>query len=101
MIYAKFINENSIEIAPRVLRDDAKTYSNPLPETLANFGYLPLIETEMPVQAGYYFTKYYKTNGDTVTVAWEKHENPVEPEYESENEQETTEPTESENESAE
>lgn len=119
-MYVKLINEKTIENAPRVLRDDEKTYSNPLPEILAEFGYLPLIEFEMPVEDGFYFTKHYESDGDVVTVVWDKHEIPqpepeespaenVSDEAESgqenvqneENEQEITEPMESEDESAE
>lgn len=105
MTYAKFINENSIEIAPIVLRDDKKTYSNPLPEKLAEFGYLPLIETEMPNKSGFSYTYHYETDGESVIRVWDEHENPPMPEPEPvvEPEQEITEPetTESENESAE
>lgn len=124
-MYVKLINEKTIENAPRVLRDDEKTYSNPLPETLAEFGYLPLVDAEMPEMDGYFFTKHYECDGNTVTVVWDKHEiQEPEPEPEtmtpqespaenvsdepesgqenvSEPENEQTEPMESENESAE
>ena len=120
-MYVKLINEKTIENAPRVLRDDEKTYSNPLPETLAASGYLPLVETKMPEMDGYFFTKHYESDGNKVTVVWDKHEiqepetltpqeSPAEnvsdepenrPENVSEPENEQTEPMESENEFAE
>ena len=122
-MYVKLINEKTIENAPRVLRDDEKTYSNPLPETLAEFGYLPFVETKMPEMDGYFFTKHYESDGNKVTVVWDKHEilqdepetatpeeSPAEnvsdePESGQENvsepENEQTEPMESENESEE
>ncbi len=112
-MYVKLINEKTIETAPRVLRADEKTYSNPLPETLAEFGYLPFVETEMPEIDGYFFTKHYESDGNKVTVVWDKHEilqdepETVTPEespaenVSDEPENKQTEPMESENEFAE
>lgn len=95
-MYVKLINEKTIETAPRVLRNDEKTYSNPSPETLAEFGYLPFVETKMPEIDGYFFTKHYESDGNKVTVVWDKHEI-----LQDEPENQQTEPMESENESAE
>ena len=74
-MYVKFIDENTVEKAPKVLKDELNTYSNPLPETLAKFGYFPLIETECPNEEGYTYTFHYATDNDTsVLKIWEAHE---------------------------
>lgn len=67
-MFVKFIDENTIEKAPRVLRDDCYTYSNPKAETLFRFGYKPLIEAECP-ENGNYEMKYAETE-NKVIVMW-------------------------------
>ena len=79
-MYVKFINENTIEKAPRAIFDEDKVYANPSPETLVAHGYLPFVDTERPVEEGYYFTFHYETDGESVTKVWDAHEIPVEPE---------------------
>lgn len=73
-MYVKFIDENTIEKAPRVLKDEHNTYSNPLPETLAKFGYKPLLEAECPNEQGYTYTVEYTEEDDCITKTWIAHE---------------------------
>lgn len=73
-MYVKFIDENTIEKAPRVLKDEHNTYSNPLPETLLAFGYKPLVEVECPNEEGYTYTVEYIDSEDQVVKNWVAHE---------------------------
>lgn len=115
-MFVKLIDENTIEVAPNVLFDDKKVYANPTEETLLRFGYLPFLDSEHPEEEGYYFTFHYESDGEKVFKAWDKHEIIIETPAENmsedeesapenvqdeENEQEITEPMESENESQE
>ena len=79
-MYVKFIDENTIEKAPRVLKDERNTYSNPLPETLAKFGYKLLVEAECPNEQGYTYTVEYVDEEDCVTKTWVAHEIEIEEE---------------------
>lgn len=79
-MYVKFIDENNVENAPKVLRDDQNTYANPLPETLGKFGYKPLVETECPNEEGYTYTFKYENHKNNITKVWVAHEIIVEPE---------------------
>ena len=79
-MYVKFIDENTIEKAPRVLKDEHNTYSNPLPETLAKFGYKPLVEVECPNEDGYTYTVEYVDSEDQVVKNWVAHEIEIEEE---------------------
>ena len=79
-MYVKFIDENTIEKAPRVLKDEHNTYSNPLPETLAKFGYKPLVEVECPNEDGYTYTFEYVDSEDQVVKNWVAHEIEIEEE---------------------
>lgn len=79
-MYVKFIDENTIEKAPRVLKDEHNTYSNPLPETLAKFGYKPLVELECPNEDGYTYTVEYVDSEDQVVKTWTAHEIEIEEE---------------------
>lgn len=86
MSFVKYIDENTVQNAPLVLIDDKKVYSNPSDEILRAFGYLPLIDCEIPVEEGYTFTKRYEVDGDNVLVVWDKREIPQpEPETPAEN----------------
>lgn len=67
-MFVKFIDENTVEKAPRVLRDERYTYSNPKADILLRFGYKPLIETEYP-ENGNYEMKYAETE-NKVIVMW-------------------------------
>ena len=79
-MYVKFIDENTIEKAPRVLKDEHNTYSNPLPETLLAFGYKPLVEVECPNEDGYTYTVEYVDSEDQVIKNWVAHEIEIEEE---------------------
>lgn len=79
-MYVKFIDENNVENAPKVLRDEQNTYANPLPETLGKFGYKPLVETECPNEEGYNYTFEYKETENQIEKIWVAHEIIVEPE---------------------
>ena len=81
-MFVKFIDENNVENAPKVLRDDQNTYANPLPETLGHFGYKLLVETECPNEEGYTYTFKYENHKNNITKVWIAHEIVVEPEPE-------------------
>lgn len=79
-MYVKFIDENNVENAPKVLRDEQNTYANPMPETLESFGYKALVETECPNEEGYTYTFEYKETENQIEKIWVAHEIIVEPE---------------------
>ena len=79
-MYVKFIDENNVENAPKVLCDDKNTYANPMPETLESFGYKALVETECPNEEGYTYTVKYENHKNNITKVWIAHEIVVEPE---------------------
>lgn len=79
-MFVKFIDENTVENAPKVLRDDQNTYANPLPEILESFGYKALVETECPDEEGYTYTFKYENHKNNITKVWIAHEIVVEPE---------------------
>ena len=81
-MYVKFIDENTIENAPKFLKDDKNTYANPLPETLIKFGYKPLVETDCPNEEGYTYTFEYNETEDQIIKTWVAHEIVIEPEPE-------------------
>ena len=68
-MYVKLI-DGVIENAPKVLKDEHNTYSNPMPETLARFGYKPLVETECPNEEGYTYTVEYVEDSKQVIKNW-------------------------------
>lgn len=70
----KYIDENTIENAPRVIFDKDKVYANPTEETLREHGYLPFEDSDSPDEAGYYFTFRYETDGKKVCKVWDSHE---------------------------
>lgn len=74
-MFVKLI-DGKIENAPILLRDNEKTYSNPLPETLRAFGYKPLVKTEKPVRDGYFYDLEYVDNGDEIVETWIENEIP-------------------------
>lgn len=79
-MFVKFIDENTVENAPKVLRDDKNTYANPMPETLESFGYKALVEKECPNKDGYTYTVKYENHKNNITKVWISHEIVVEPE---------------------
>lgn len=81
-MYVKYIDENTIEKAPKYLLDDKNMYANPLPETLVKFGYKPLVEVACPNEEGYTYTPEYNETEEQVTKTWVAHEIVIEPEPE-------------------
>ena len=70
----KYIDENTIEPAPKVIMDEEKVYANPLPETLLAHGYKELAETPKPEKNGFYYTLSYADDGDVIRQVWTEHE---------------------------
>lgn len=68
-MFVKLI-DGKIENAPKLLRDENSTYSNPLPETLRAFGYKPLVKTEKPVRDGYFYDLEYTESADEIVETW-------------------------------
>lgn len=68
-MYVKLIDKYTIEKAPVLLRDESKTYANPLPDVLFSFGYLPLITAPEPDDGGRY-ERSYVSDGSSVTEVW-------------------------------
>ena len=48
MKYAKYINENEIEVAPNIIFDETVYIANPTDDILLAHGYKPLYENECP-----------------------------------------------------
>lgn len=68
-MYVKLIDKYTIEKAPVLLRDDRRTYANPLPDVLFRFGYLPLITAPEPDDGGQY-ERSYVSDGSSVLEVW-------------------------------
>ena len=78
MMYAK-VNENrQLEFPTKPLIHSGGVTFNPSSELLLSCGYLPVIETEMPVKEGYYYTSYYEKDGNRILQKYDEHEIPVE-----------------------
>lgn len=76
-MYAKLVEGVLVE-APKVLFDSERTYSNPLPETLVEFGYKPVVEQERPEdKEGFYQVSHYEEHDSEITQVWEYIEIPV------------------------
>ena len=78
--------ENGVLIRlPRTYEYDSISYSNYdlLPEeTLLSHGWKIFDDAPQPSREGYYYTPEY-TQGDSITVQWLEHENPIDttPDY--------------------
>lgn len=70
----KFIDEHTIEFAPKIIRDENKVYANPSDEVLKEFGYKPLVETECPEKEGFWYSLEYKESKKEVSTVWKAHE---------------------------
>lgn len=68
-MYVKLIDKYTIKKAPVLLRDDRRTYANPLPDVLFRFGYLPLITAPEPDDGGRY-ERSYVSDGSSVLEVW-------------------------------
>lgn len=68
-MFVKLVNGH-LEKAPVLLRDNEKTYSNPIEATLRAFGYKPLVEQETPEDDGKYYISQYVENETTITKVW-------------------------------
>ena len=68
-MYVKLIDKYTIKKAPVLLRDDHRTYANPLPDVLFRFGYLPLITAPEPDDGGQY-ERSYVSDGSSVLEVW-------------------------------
>lgn len=68
-MYVKLIDKYTIEKAPVLLRDDHRTYANPLPDVLFRFGYLPLVTASEPDDGGRY-ERSYVSDGSSVLEVW-------------------------------
>ena len=87
--FAKFINQNKIELAPKILILGPKKYiANPLPKHYLKAGYLELIDEHPAEEEGYIWTnKHYSKKSGKIYAVWDKEkledepmaEEPVEP----------------------
>ena len=73
MEYAKFINEYTIEPAPRVVKIGKKRIANPKPEILEELGYKPVVEDEKPEydEETQYLVPRYTQTAKRITRHWE------------------------------
>ena len=78
-MFVRFIDENTIEEAPNVIKGNGIYIANPLPETLTEHGYKPLEVTEPDGDAaeGYHWEFRYVELDDKVVKTWVQVENPV------------------------
>lgn len=65
-MYAKYIDMLHVLPAPEVLRDSSLSYSNPLPETLEAFGYLPVRVLPYPEGGADYTAVYEEGDGEII-----------------------------------
>jgi hypothetical protein len=68
-MYVKLIDKYTVKKAPVLLRDDHRTYANPLPDVLFRFGYLPLVTAPEPEDGGQY-ERSYVSDGSSVLEVW-------------------------------
>lgn len=78
-MFVRFIDENTIEEAPNVIKENGIYIANPLPDTLIEHGYKPLEVTEPDGDAadGYHWEQRYVELSDKVVRTWVQVENPV------------------------
>ena len=78
-MFVRFIDENTVEEAPNVIKENSIYIANPLPETLIEHGYKPLEVTEPEGDAadGYHLEQRYVELDDKVVKTWVQVENPV------------------------
>ena len=71
-MFAKLINETTIEKAPRSIRVDATTYETPNAEQYAACGYYELVETEPPEPRKWYsVVAKYATVENKIQQSWD------------------------------
>ena len=80
MTYAKFINANKIEYAPKSVTYCVMLIINPQPDILINVGYLPFAKTDTPIEDNHYFTPFYEIEENQILQKWERHEIEEQPE---------------------
>lgn len=79
MIYAKFINENSVKRFRNPAKVGGVVYSNPTSETLSSLGYLPVIEMDKSQdKEGYCTVPKYRIDGNKILQEWCEVENEFE-----------------------
>ena len=72
MEYAKYINEHTIEPAPKVVKVGKKRIANPKPEILEELGYKPVIEDDKPeITEQQYLVPRYTQTAKRITRHWE------------------------------
>ena len=78
-MFVRFIDENTVEEAPNVIKENGIYIANPLPETLIEHDYKPLEVTEPDGDAadGYHWEQRYVELDDKVVSTWVQVENPI------------------------
>lgn len=73
MRYAK-LTDTGLTIAPRVIRENGRTITNPHGETLREYGWKPLDESAaMPeAEEGFGYADRYTETEDAIVLWWEK-----------------------------
>lgn len=78
MSYGKLINGQLVE-APKILNKNGKQYINPPEELYLEYGYLPMVYTDIPmVESGYHLVQSWIDNGDKLVQRWNYERNGVE-----------------------
>jgi hypothetical protein len=71
MEYAKYINENTIEKASKVIFEETVYIANPTEDILLAHGYKPLVDTEQPnVNENEYVIPTYSEEQDRIVTNW-------------------------------
>ena len=71
MAYAKYISENTVENAPKIIFESDDYIANPTDEMLLERGYKPLVvDTEPEVGENEYLEPRYTDEGDHIEQHW-------------------------------
>lgn len=71
MEFVKYINENTIEKAPKIIFEETVYIANPTEEIYRAHGYKPLHENEHPeLNENEYAEPFYSEEEDRVVLSW-------------------------------
>ena len=71
MEFVKYINDNQIEKAPRIIFEEKVYIANPTEEIYRAHGYKPLYEGEYPeLNENEYVEPFYSEEEDRVVLSW-------------------------------
>ena len=73
MNYGKLV-KGELHIAGAVIMTGGREYYNPSDKLKAELGFLPMIETAMPVKEGFYYVSMWQELNCELVQVWTEHE---------------------------